>query len=178
MQARGLLMIEHRLIERMLSVISLALSEIESRRKVDPVFVDTAVDFIKVYADRTHHGKEEEILFKELKNKPLSPEDRKALDELMQEHLFGRQTTQALIAANTRYRNGDSKALDDIAGSLKTLIDFYPRHIEKEDKHFFPSAKAYLTDEEDQTMLVRFHEFDQMMIHEKYKRVVEGLEKS
>jgi len=46
MQARGPLMIEHRLIERMLSVIKSVLAKIESKHKVDPVFVDIAVDFI------------------------------------------------------------------------------------------------------------------------------------
>ncbi len=56
-------MIEHRLIERMISVIQGVLAKIESRHKVDPVFVDIAVDFIRVYADRTHHGKEEDIFF-------------------------------------------------------------------------------------------------------------------
>ena len=64
MQARGPLMIEHRLIERMLSVIKNVLGKIESENKVDPVLVDTAVDFIRIYADRTHHGKEEDILFR------------------------------------------------------------------------------------------------------------------
>ena len=48
MQARGPLMIEHRLIERMLSVIKGVLTKIESGYKVDPVFVDIAVDFIRV----------------------------------------------------------------------------------------------------------------------------------
>lgn len=71
MQARGPLRIEHRLIERMLSVIRKILAEIESKHGVDPVFDDTAVDFIRVYADRTHHGKEEDILFRELNNKQL-----------------------------------------------------------------------------------------------------------
>lgn len=64
MQARGPLMIEHRLIERMISIIKDVLRQIESTQKVDPVFVDTAVDFIRNYADRTHHGKEEGILFR------------------------------------------------------------------------------------------------------------------
>lgn len=40
MQARGPLMVEHRLIERMLSVIKDALAKIESHHKVDPGFVD------------------------------------------------------------------------------------------------------------------------------------------
>ena len=170
-------MIEHRLIERMLAVIEGVLEEIKSTNKVDTVFVDTTVDFIKVYADKTHHGKEEDILFRELKNKPLSPEDRTIMDELIKEHIFGRLTTKALVQANDRYRNGDEAALKDISMKLQTLIDFYPRHIEKEDKVFFPSARNYFSEEEDQAMLAEFWEFDRKMIHEKYTALVEGFEK-
>jgi hemerythrin-like domain-containing protein len=176
MQARGPLMIEHRLIERMLSVIKVALSKIELKHEIDPLFVDIAVDFIRVYADRTHHGKEEEILFRELKNKPLSGEDQQVLNELIKEHMLGRQTTEALVIANTRYRNGDKTALADIVDKFKTLIEFYPKHIEKEDKKFFPASRAYFSDQEDQDILSEFWEFDRKMIHEKYKSVVDGLE--
>lgn len=176
MQARGPLMIEHRLIERMLSAIKGVLAEIESKHKVDPVFVDTAVDFIRVYADRTHHGKEEDILFRELNNKPLNAEDRQIMKELIKEHVFGRQTTRALVEANTRYRDGDETALTDIAANLQTLTEFYPRHIEKEDKVFFPSSRNYFTDKEDQAMLAEFWDFDRNMIHEKYKSLVDGFE--
>lgn len=175
MQARGPLMIEHRLIERMLSVIKDVLSKIESKHKIDPVFVDVAVDFIRVYADRTHHGKEEDILFREMNKKPLSAEDRQIMNELIEEHVLGRQTTKALVDANNRYRNGDEAALADIAEKLQFLIEFYPKHIEKEDKVFFPSSRAYFTDEEDRAMLAEFLEFDQKMIHEKYRSLVEGL---
>jgi hemerythrin-like domain-containing protein len=175
MQARGPLMMEHRLIERMLSVMKRVLSEIESKREVDPVFVDVAVDFIRTYADRTHHGKEEDILFRELKKKPLSPVDLRVMNELIEEHEFGRQTTRALVAANARYRSGDNAALADIAAKVRTLIEFYPKHIEKEDKIFFPAARAYFTDEEDQAMVREFWDFDRKMIHEKYKSLVEEL---
>ncbi len=169
-------MIEHRLIERMLLVIKDVLTKIELKNKVDPVFVDIAVDFIRVYADRTHHGKEEDILFRELNRKALTPEDSQIMKELIEEHVFGRQTTKALVEANTRYRNGDETALAEITANLKTLTEFYPRHIEKEDKGFFPSSRTYFTDEEDQAMLAEFWEFDRKMIHEKYKSLVEGFE--
>jgi len=176
MQARGPLMIEHRLIERMLSVVKGVLADIESTHEVDPVFVDVAVDFIRMYADRTHHGKEEDILFRELNDKPLNEKDRKIMKELIDEHVFGRHTTKALVEANARYRNGDDTALTEIAARLQTLAEFYPRHIEKEDKVFFPASRAYFTDEEDQAMLSEFWEFDRRMIHEKYETLVEGLE--
>ena len=64
----------------------------------------------------------------------------------------------------------------DIAANFKTLTEFYPKHIEKEDKIFFPSTRTYFTEEEDQAMLAGFWEFDRKMIHEKYKTLVEGFE--
>jgi len=169
-------MIEHRLIERMLAHIRLKLSEIEASKAVDPLFVDTAVDFIRTYADRTHHGKEEDILFRELETRNLSDVDRRLMNELVEEHAFGRKITRELVEANTRYRSGDFSALAVIAGKLETLADFYPRHIAKEDKMFFPAARAYFTDEEDQALLAKFWEFDRQMIHDKYKAVVGALE--
>lgn len=175
MQARGPLMIEHRLIERMLAIIQDALAEARKTKKIDPVFVDTAVDFVQTYADRTHHGKEEDILFLALKTKGLSEPDQRVMDELIEEHVFGRITTKALVEANARYRNGDSSALEEIVRCLHTLVDFYPKHIEKEDTVFFPASRAYFSEAEDQAMLDEFWAFDRKMIHEKYKAVVEKL---
>ena len=176
MQARGPLMIEHRLIERMLAIIKDALGQVDKTGEIDPLFVDHAVDFIRTYADRTHHGKEEDILFRDLAGKGLSEADRQGMNELVEEHAFGRLATKELVEANTRYRNGDSAALADIARSLRTLVDFYPIHIEKEDKVFFPAARAYFSEAEDQAMLAEFWEFDRKMIHEKDQAVVDTLE--
>ena len=176
MHAYGLLMIEHRLIERMLLVIKAALTKIEFRREIDPVFVDIAVDFLRVYVDRTHHGKEEDILIRELKNKSLSTGDRLMMNDLIKEHMLVRQIIALISNANDRYRVGDDIALIVIANNLKTLIEFFPKHIEKEDRNFYPASRAYFTDEEDQAMLAEFGELDRKMVYEKYKAVVEKLE--
>ena len=176
MQARGPLMIEHRLIERMIRQIQKVLKQIEVTKRVDPLFIDSAVDFIRIYADRTHHGKEEDILFKELSKRNLSEEDKLLMDELIEEHILGRKTTQKLIEANNRYRKGDRSGLAEIISNLRLLTDFYPKHIKKEDKVFFPSARSYFSEQEDQDMLNEFWEFDRKMIHEKYISLVESLE--
>jgi len=176
MQARAPLMIEHRLIERMIGQIEKALTEIKKENKVDPVFIDTAVDFIRTYADRTHHGKEEDILFRDLGKKTLSADDERVINELIAEHVIARNTTRELVEANDRYRQGDQSALTVLADKLSALVAMYPKHIEKEDKLFFPSCRAYLSDEEEERMLGAFWEFDRKMIHEKYRTLVEELE--
>ena len=74
----GPLMIEHRLIERMIALIEKELQSIEASEKVNLPFTDSAIDFIKTYADRTHHGKEEDILFKNLEEKTISGDHKKS----------------------------------------------------------------------------------------------------
>ncbi|MBN1943299.1 MAG: hemerythrin domain-containing protein, partial [Phycisphaerae bacterium] len=104
MQARGPLMVEHRLIERMIAVVRNALDRIRSNSEVAPQLVEAVVDFIRVYADRTHHGKEEDVLFRELDTRSLSAEDRRVMEELLREHVIGREITQALSEAGERHR--------------------------------------------------------------------------
>ena len=172
MQARGPLMIEHRLIETMIGVINRRLELAAQAKAIDPHFVDTAVDFIRVYADRTHHGKEEDILFRDLGRKNMTEEHRRLMEDLVAEHVVGRETTRSLVEANTRYRRGEAGALPDVLAHLRTLVAFYPGHIKKEDAVFFPAALTYVTGEEDQAMLAEFREFDSRMIHQKYRDAV------
>lgn len=176
MQARAPLMMEHRLIEKMLNVIQKKVESVEKTQSMDPYFVDMSVDFLRVYADRTHHGKEEEIMFRALRGKQLSDEDRQMMDELMTDHTFSRNNTKVLLEANDRYRKGDSQAIGQIITCLKTMVDFYPKHIQKEDALFFPASRNYFSEEEDQAMLAEFWEFDRKLIHEKYKAVLKNFE--
>ena len=61
------LMIEHRLIERMIRLMGREIARIRDNIAVgqefafvDAKLIDTAVDFMKTYADQVHHGKEED----------------------------------------------------------------------------------------------------------------------
>lgn len=65
----GPLMIEHRLIERMIEVIRKKIKIMRTEQAADTQFIEDAVEFIRIYADRCHHGKEEDILFRELDKK-------------------------------------------------------------------------------------------------------------
>lgn len=169
----GPLMKEHRLIERMIRIMETSLVDIRKEGKLDPLFVDAAVDFIRTYADRCHHGKEEDILFRDLVRKNISSEHRRIMEELIEEHKMGRNNVKKLVNAKEKYVKGDKDALKDIALNMDILTKFYPKHIEKEDKHFFIPCMNYFTEQEKNTMLNEMWEFDKNMIHEKYTKVVE-----
>jgi len=173
----GPMMIEHRLIERMIKAMAHALLQAEKQNKIDPRFIETATDFIRAYADRCHHGKEEDILFRELKKKKIAAEHQTIMEELIEEHKRGRQVTGKLVEANSRYMKGDERALSVILECIRTLIGFYPKHIEKEDKNFFLPIMGYFSKEEKEAMLQEGYRFDADLLHEEYQKTVKEAER-
>jgi hemerythrin-like domain-containing protein len=175
MKPRGPLMIEHRLIEKMLRLMDKETARMGEGYSVDPVFIDTAVDFIRTYADRTHHGKEEDILFTSLLKKRMKDADKALMEELVEEHRQARSAVEALVKAKEAYQDGNGEAYWAVREKMVWLIRFYPSHIRKEDKVFFPNTEAYFSAKEMEKMLADFREFDGKMIHEKYEKLVDGL---
>lgn len=172
MKPIGPLMWEHRLIERMVALLDRELKLMKDRNAADVELLTVAVDFFRTYADRTHHGKEEDILFRELADKPLSENHERIMKELVQEHVYARKTVSALVDAKNRYSNSDSASLKDIVAYVTELVTFYPAHIVKEDKHFFYPILDYFSKREQEDMLAEFWEFDRKLIHEKYQKIV------
>ncbi|MDD4985961.1 MAG: hemerythrin domain-containing protein [Dehalococcoidales bacterium] len=177
MKPIGPLMREHRLIERMVAVLDNRMRLMVDTRRSEEAFVNLAVDFFRTYADRTHHGKEEDILFRELAKKELKPEDKRIMDELVQEHNWARKMVGRLSTAGRSYAQGNTASRGEVITCIRELVSFYPVHIAKEDKQFFYPCLEYLSKAEQDAMLDEFWEFDRKLIHEKYQKTVEELEK-
>jgi hemerythrin-like domain-containing protein len=172
---RGCLMIEHRLIERAIAFMKDEKERLETGGELNPVTIDTLADFIKTYADRTHHGKEEDILFEDLEARSLNDNERELMEELIEEHKLGRNLTKQLVGAKDEVVSGDRRDLKEVISAMQALIDFYPQHIEKEDKRFFPDTERHYSQEELDEMVREFYAFDRGMIHEKYTAVADEL---
>ena len=172
----GFLMIEHRIIERMINLMSLELKKITEENKVDLDFLSAALDFLKIYADKCHHGKEEDILFNVLEQKSLSGKHKEMIKELLQEHIASRGMVAGLIESRDRYGHGDNNALKDISDSMHALVQLYSQHIDKEDKIFFLPVMAYLNKQEQDKMTRDFRIFDRNFIHETYKNILKEWE--
>ena len=170
-------MIEHRLIERAIKQMKMELVRAKTENKFDVRFIDSWVDFIRVYADQTHHGKEEKILFHDLESKPLSPVLNSIMQGLIADHVQARRMVGELVSARNKYADGDPSAFDQLITIGNELVAFYPPHIRKEDQEFFMPIMEYFSKEEKDEMLKRFREFDESVVHEHYRFVVESMEK-
>jgi hemerythrin-like domain-containing protein len=174
----GPLMIEHRLIERMIGLLEQHVKAATSLESINLDLIAQGIDFSRTYADHCHHGKEENYLFKALGTKPLSVDHRRIFDELMEEHTIARASITALDGAKEKALQGDGNAFKEIAELVRKIAVLYPAHIDKEDQHFFIPIMGYFNQEEQDAMLQQFAEFDQSLIHEKYRSLVEKLENS
>jgi hemerythrin-like domain-containing protein len=171
----GPLMREHRVIERVIAILRDELADIAQKGTVDYRLLDFAVLFFRKYADRCHHGKEEDMLFMALKQKPLSAEHVNMIDELIAEHAFARNIVERLGAAKENQPQA-GRPPHDIIDCIETLTVFYPKHIEKEDKYFFFPSLQYLSRDEQDAMLAGFQEFDAKLIHEIFVDTITEME--
>jgi hemerythrin-like domain-containing protein len=172
MKPIGPLMIEHRQIEKMVVLMVLESNRIREGKPADPVFAATVVDFFRVYGDKTHHGKEEEIFFKQLAKKNLSTEHKMIMANLIAEHEQARVLVGRLAAAKDRLDKDNAPAAKEIQAVLQELSTLYPRHIVQEDRIFFMPALDYLSAEEQDEMVRQMIWYDRNMIHAKYKDII------
>jgi hemerythrin-like domain-containing protein len=172
----GPLMIEHRLILRMTKVLDRIHEECEGERRVGLSEVGAAVDFIRTYADRCHHGKEEDILFRRCREKTLTPELAQTMQLLLDEHVQGRALVAQFEAAAARHGQGEGSALDEIGELAARISAFYQTHIETEDQRFFVAVMDSFSKPERDAMFREGLLHDQSFDLERYRELVETME--
>jgi hemerythrin-like domain-containing protein len=178
MKPIGILMREHRIIERMIALLGKEKDAMKVTGKTHIDFLATAVDFLRVYADKLHHGKEEDILFLRLSAKPLSIEHRRTISQLMDDHKTARSYIRALDSARDRYLHNSPGAILEIIETIERIQLLYATHIETEDKHFFYPTMDYFSDEEQAQMIQDLYQFEQTVNKEKYESLVKQFETS
>ncbi len=158
MEPMKILVDEHVIILKVLKVTKTFMDNFKKANPSAEAFLNTLIDFFRVYADQTHHGKEEGIFFKKLKDKPLKDSEKKILSELYQEHTQARNLVAAL-----------EKEINSPLSRLKEISELYHRHIMKENTQFFLPTFAYFSKEEKAKMILDFFESDQKVLHELYQ---------
>ncbi len=144
---------EHRNIKRMLVVIrKYCYRVLEDDKDLDYGDFFKIIDFVRNYADKHHHGKEELILFdKMIKELGLAAE-KLVKHGMLVEHDLGRLHMQQLEAAVRKVMDGDDEARLDVIANAVSYTDLLLRHIEKEDNVVFEYAQRNLSGEVQETL--------------------------
>lgn len=58
-----MLEVEHRVIAKIILVVSMLADQMDAGQPVDVETLQRMAEFMRIYTDRYHHGKEEQLLF-------------------------------------------------------------------------------------------------------------------
>ncbi|NUO08967.1 MAG: hemerythrin domain-containing protein [Candidatus Brocadia sp.] len=117
---------EHLLIKRLLALIPVVIDYVESSITTDKDLILRCVDFIRTYADKYHHMKEEDILFKYV------DENAEVIQVMYKDHDTGRNHVRQVVEGVEK----GNKAL--IKEHLLGYRDLLTQHIRKEDEILYP----------------------------------------
>lgn len=167
------MMDEHQLILRMIALVERNTALLEQGAFRDWQFFLDAVDFIRNYADRFHHAKEEDVLFVALVNNGM-PAKQSPIEAMQIEHEQGRAHVRALEMAARQALAGD----DGKAGAIITHARGYAQllrgHIDKEDHILYPLAERILPQAVRSAMLDGYRQAEAATpgLEEKYREMV------
>jgi hemerythrin-like domain-containing protein len=137
----AVLMNEHRNIERALAALERMAKAFEASGRIDAEPAGQAVEFLRSYADRLHHGKEEANLFPAMEARGL-PAEVGPTAVMRQEHNMGRAFTREMGDA---LAEGDTRAF---VAAARDYVELLREHIMKEDQVLFPMADRLLPAED------------------------------
>ncbi len=138
---------EHGYILKVVHSLSLFDAALECNEPVDAALLRQVVDFMREFADRCHHAKEEQILFPEMVRKGV-PETGCPIEGLFREHVRGRELVSALARTNEAHAAGEAGAAEALRAAIAGIQQLYPNHIWKEDQMVFPMAEKLFDPQE------------------------------
>lgn len=172
------LMNEHRVIERMLKVVSNAADRLESGKEVDKELLVGAADFFKNFADKCHHSKEEKLLFEKMMERGVSGEVG-PIAVMLREHEDGRAHIRKIAALSGNKH--DRRNSEELIKHLRGYVALLSQHIQKEDNILYPLADRILTPGDQEELAKGFERVeDEVMgpgVHERYHNMIEEWER-
>ena len=130
---------EHGAILFALQILEGMNRELATKRRIDVTDVSDFLAFLKEFADKCHHGKEEGFLFPALIKAGLS-ESQGPVAVMLSEHAKGRERIQAMETAIFPVPKPD-----EFQAAAKGYADLLRAHIEKENTILFPVAEQVLS---------------------------------
>lgn len=141
-----LLVEEHKNILLLIDIARLESEKIISGKEVDTDLFREFIDFGRNYADKHHHGKEEQILFKVMLEELGAVANKLIKNGMYVEHDLGRLYLSELEEALNKYEQDKSAGYKlDIIANMIGYGNLLKRHIEKEDNVVYTYAERELS---------------------------------
>jgi len=178
MLATEVLKEEHKAIKLMLDVLEEICNRLESGEKIDYKHLEQVLDSIRTFADKCHHGKEEDLLFPAMEEAGV-PREGGPIGVMLEEHEMGRKYVGKIVQGVLKYKEGDQEAIREIVENARGYILLLRNHIDKEDNVLYMIADKYLSEEKQKELLDEFEKVEEEKIgrgkHEELHQILHHL---
>ncbi len=177
MKATQQLKDEHEGVKIMLSILEKVCQQLEAVGSLNKEHFEGILEFLKVFVDKCHHGKEEDLLFPALIDVGVPKEGPIAV--LLHEHERGRHYVKAMGEAYATYTAGDKSTSKDIKQNAQGYISLMKDHIEKENNVLFVMADRRLSEKRQDELFEGFEKIEEERIgvgkHEEFHGLLKKL---
>lgn len=137
---------EHRVIEQALRAVAGICLRLRAGEDVPPEVLSEVLDFLRNFAGRFHHGREETLLFPELDRLGIRDQGG-VLGIIRGEHLVEQRLMNELESAIVEHGKGSPRATAEFIEAATRLTDHLIRHMEEEDQVLFALAEEMMAEE-------------------------------
>lgn len=172
MRATKELRAEHEGIQLMLRVLKVLAQKARNGEPFNKDHAGKIVEFLRVFADKCHHGKEEDVLFPELEKAGIARQGG-PVGAMLHEHVSGREFIRRMSEA---LQSKDNK---EFAEAAEGYIALLTAHIQKENEVLFRMADQVLSAEKQEEMFRCFERIEAERIgpgvHESFHKLMDDL---
>ncbi len=176
MKSTDVLKEEHGGINLMLRILYEIVCTIKGGGDPDFFVLDKSVEFLKVFADRCHHGKEEELLFPALAG---NSDGEKIIEGLLVDHERGRSYVAAMESSLVKWKDGEEGAKEEWIALMEGYLKLLREHIRREDEELWPLADTLLSANRQSALVEEFEKAEVEKIgkgtHEKFHELMHNL---
>ena len=165
---------EHGPIKLMLHVLLKINEKIADGEQVPMPDLDDAIVFIREFADKCHHGKEESLLFPIMKKNNIRSEID-LIEVLAAEHSQGRGYIKNLVESLSAREENPALFAEIFLDNSKKYISLLDQHIDKENNVLFQSAKQSLSEEQIKELETGFKNVEKNIIGEGRHEELQGI---
>lgn len=181
MRPTEILMDEHKAILRLLDVLRKISHTLQNGNSVSVDTMEKAIDFIRTFADKCHHAKEEYVLFRFMEEHGM-PRYGGPIGVMLMEHDQGREYVSKMAEAIKEIKQGNSSGGKKYAENAMNFADLLTQHIHKEDNILYPMSEQMMEDGDEKKLLEEFEKSEKERVgegvHEKYLKLLEEIEKN
>ena len=150
---------EHRHIETVIKSLQDAVIALENGRRLSVEKLRNVVEFLRVYADRRHHQREEALFFPVLVKRGVPPQGC-PIGGLNREHEKGRALVSALDGQITLYEQHRTGANETLRQTFREIIQLYRHHLWMEDAMVFPMSEKLISEADNRELVIKFADLD------------------